>query len=1075
MANRLSPFDDDETIAADLAAAQQYAAQLPDPRPMLSDEQATIDQLNADNAPLVVAPAITESFSKAKKLLAGEVASPSEIGSRLTGIGGERYQTWPEKLVRSGFSLPHDVVAGDVLMRDAEGHTSPELIERAQDLSGLMGGGSVAGTGMKPADSLGVFGGARAKTANLEKLELAKKMEGDGYFSSDIWDKTGWFKGTDGGWRFEIPDNALKVEYGSNIHPEDLKGSGIEHNLKVIQHDKLFDAYPELLNSIVTVKQGKFGGQFGLLDGNPNIRITANDLKDVRTIAAHELQHAVQNIEGFSAGATTEVMRRVAEMAVPKKVWDNLTVEQKDNVIYEAYKRNAGETEARNVQTRLDYTPNERASLPPNYTQDVETGLQSVRNPHSVVASDTSANAPISALAKAPTFYSAVEHAVKNSKTKTASAEQWLGEMRNQPGVKQEELDWVLHELPQGPITKGQLEEFVNNHKVELKEVNKGEFSSDKIDDRVYYRDLDNIAVRNFGRLYDHLVDTQQQAVRQSALERQNQNPTQYSQWQAPGGNNYREMLLTLPKGKNPELRYNELNKIADRRSLTEAESAEMVALERGLSGQSSQNAGGTFVSSHWSEPNVLAHIRTNERDIPGVGNTLHIEEIQSDWHQKGRKEGYKLRGLDKLLEKADEIDNRISNSTDHRVEKAASDPDINSAVKQLVDIGFLNKAEAADYLIAVRNQSGTIPDAPFKQSWPDLALKRIIRQAADEGKDAISWTSGKDISTGGKLARSQNLPKEKIARIEKGNIGFYDKMLVDKINAIAKKFGGKVEQAEFKTGVTVHVLRITPQLRDVALSKGFSLFADTGKVGAPLAALTRVEHNPFTTDAYHGTRGFKGDQLRTKGSYDIHHNTHTGEDTYSVWDASNKRTVSPELKSEAEASAWIDKHVGSEFFSSPNHNLAEDYALGSQVMPLKLNTKDYHVYDAKGGTWQAANAHAIFEAEQLGKKGVTIKNVIDNNGVDRGPQTVNITLDPSTVRSKFAKFDPAKYGESGLLKAGGLPIYSDQNGNQFIPPSNSSMLSTLEKKYGKALKLVVGNPFVKLISVEGNPFNVTR
>ena len=47
------------------------------------------------------------------------------------------------------------------------------------------------------------------------------------------------------------------------------------------------------------------------------------------------------------------------------------------------------------------------------------------------------------------------------------------------------------------------------------------------------------------------------------------------------------------------------------------------------------------FRSSHWEEPNVLAHARVNDREIPGVGKSLHIEEIQSDWHQAGRKEGY--------------------------------------------------------------------------------------------------------------------------------------------------------------------------------------------------------------------------------------------------------------------------------------------------------------------------------------------------------------------------------------------------------------------------------------------------
>ena len=46
------------------------------------------------------------------------------------------------------------------------------------------------------------------------------------------------------------------------------------------------------------------------------------------------------------------------------------------------------------------------------------------------------------------------------------------------------------------------------------------------------------------------------------------------------------------------------------------------------------------FQSTHWNDPNVLAHVRFNERVIDGQP-VLFIEEIQSDWAQKGKKEGF--------------------------------------------------------------------------------------------------------------------------------------------------------------------------------------------------------------------------------------------------------------------------------------------------------------------------------------------------------------------------------------------------------------------------------------------------
>lgn len=47
------------------------------------------------------------------------------------------------------------------------------------------------------------------------------------------------------------------------------------------------------------------------------------------------------------------------------------------------------------------------------------------------------------------------------------------------------------------------------------------------------------------------------------------------------------------------------------------------------------------FRNSHFDEPNIIGHIRFKTRTVNGK-NTLFIEEIQSDWHQAGRKRGYK-------------------------------------------------------------------------------------------------------------------------------------------------------------------------------------------------------------------------------------------------------------------------------------------------------------------------------------------------------------------------------------------------------------------------------------------------
>ena len=87
---------------------------------------------------------------------------------------------------------------------------------------------------------------------------------------------------------------------------------------------------------------------------------------------------------------------------------------------------------------------------------------------------------------------------------------------------------------------------------------------------------------------------------------------TKFSQYQLPGGENYKEVLLTMPSK-----RY-------------------------GLSDEGiAKRESNTFRSSHFDEPNILAHVRFNERTDSEGNKVLFLEEIQSDWAQKGKKEGF--------------------------------------------------------------------------------------------------------------------------------------------------------------------------------------------------------------------------------------------------------------------------------------------------------------------------------------------------------------------------------------------------------------------------------------------------
>lgn len=88
-------------------------------------------------------------------------------------------------------------------------------------------------------------------------------------------------------------------------------------------------------------------------------------------------------------------------------------------------------------------------------------------------------------------------------------------------------------------------------------------------------------------------------------------------------------------------------------------------------------------------------------------------------------------------------------------------------------------------------------------------------------------------------------------------------------------------------------------------------------------------------------------------------------------------------------------------------------FSEGATIAPMVINTKNYHVYDAKGSMWTVANAKAMAEARGAGKVGVIVKNVYDEPNSTKAlgkPTTVYITFPKGagTIKSRFAeKFNP--------------------------------------------------------------------
>jgi len=250
-----------------------------------------------------------------------------------------------------------------------------------------------------------------------------------------------------------------------------------------------------------------------------------------------------------------------------------------------------------------------------------------------------------------------------------------------------------------------------------------------------------------------------------------NVEPTKYGtpDLTLPGGKNYREVVLTMPSTKRLDeaaarLREFESSmKDESGRSLhkhewPEGAEAEWDRLNEQIA-SGKPYRGGHYGGDH---PNTLAHIRLNDRTGPNGEKILFIEEIQSDWHQKGRKKGYRdgPRFTGKLSAKemdggigweiTDENDNFVTN-----VLKTEGPGHIQFEPAGMGTLERVTVATADDALAVAQSRINNpdvgslpvddrVPNAPLKTSWHEMSLRRVLRMAAEEGYDSVAWTPGK-------------------------------------------------------------------------------------------------------------------------------------------------------------------------------------------------------------------------------------------------------------------------------------------------------------------------------------------
>jgi hypothetical protein len=194
------------------------------------------------------------------------------------------------------------------------------------------------------------YAGRNANGANLESLREAQEMQAAGADMESIRKATGWHEGMDGKWRWEIDDSKMEYHragdalFGRN-HPEYAEQQRLEQKMlygemtdteqarlraltetwgrersrlservergnarleDVLGHEELFRAYPQLRHVRVVFDEMP-KGVLGSFSAEGNQITISEELRDApQDVLIHEIQHAIQNAEGFAKGSNRQ-------------------------------------------------------------------------------------------------------------------------------------------------------------------------------------------------------------------------------------------------------------------------------------------------------------------------------------------------------------------------------------------------------------------------------------------------------------------------------------------------------------------------------------------------------------------------------------------------------------------------------------------------------------------------------------------------------------------------------------------------------------------------------------------------
>lgn len=224
------------------------------------------------------------------------------------------------------------------------------------------------------------YGGERIADANpaiAQRLVAARQMVASGKDQEHIRKTTGWFTGKfDKKWRYEL---AERIDLDKVGFKENFSGAGIFYGLcdleEMLIDPLFFKAYPDWKNAMVRLEYGEGVEEQGsytpgtpgtnqYYGTTPEIMAHAPTKELMLEVLVHEIQHAVQEAEGFEEGDSPwnhlhhyDPVTGIAGKRTPEEA-------------IKRYLAAPGEVEARDVANRFKLSPEERKAKKPYTSED---------------------------------------------------------------------------------------------------------------------------------------------------------------------------------------------------------------------------------------------------------------------------------------------------------------------------------------------------------------------------------------------------------------------------------------------------------------------------------------------------------------------------------------------------------------------------------------------------------------------------------------------------------------------------------------------------------------------------------